>query len=232
MQRYFSNIKKNDQLILNEEDMHHIKNVMRFIPDDLIEVVYEGEVYICSLGINNTAYIKHKIDNNSSNLKITLIVPLLQEQKMSLIFQKATELGVSKIIPVNMSRSVVKLDNDKFLKKQIRWQKICKEASEQSKRNDIPTVSDLKNIKDLKLEGLSLVCSTSDIAGNVKNCLKNNNNYDKINIVIGPEGGLTNEEEKELINIGFTPISLGQRILRVETVPMVILSIINYEYME
>ncbi len=233
MQRYFSDKLDNNHLVLKKDDLHHIKNVMRMRSGDLIEVVFNKEVYLCTFEANNMANIKSKIENNkNNNLEITLIVPLLQEQKMSLILQKATELGVSKIIPVIMSRSIIKFNNEKFLQKQIRWQRICKEASEQSKRNDIPIVTDLKKLTDLKLEGLNIVCSTQPDTTNITKCLKNNIKCDKINIVIGPEGGIAPDEEQKLVENGFKPVSLGKRILRVETVPMVILSMINYEYME
>ncbi len=70
---------------------------------------------------------------------------------MDLILQKLTELGVSRIIPVSMERSIVKLDKERFNKKKVRWESICKEASEQSKRTNIPIIEDI-SIKDLTKE--------------------------------------------------------------------------------
>ncbi|MDD4283034.1 MAG: RsmE family RNA methyltransferase [Bacilli bacterium] len=236
MQRYFAKEKNNNQLILNNDDFYHIKTVMRMKENDRIEVVYNKILYLCTLGssnleeINIVKELEHNIDNR---VNITLIIPLLKEQKMDLIFQKATELGVNKIIPIIMERSIINIDKNKFNKKRERWNRICKEASEQSKRIDVPIITDLKKLKDLdKLEGLKLVCSTSKDIMSVKMCLKNNDKCDRINIVIGPEGGITENEEKILVSLGFNRVTLGNRILRVETVPMVILSIINYEFME
>ena len=152
---------------------------------------------------------------------------------MDLILQKATELGVNKIIPVVMERSIVHLDNDRQSKKIERWTKICKEASEQSMRVTIPVITEVKRITDLKsLEGVKLVCSTLEKENTIKMFLQSNKSYDKINIVIGPEGGLSLKEEDYLKSIGFTPVSLGKRIMRVETVPLFILSVLNYEIME
>ncbi|MFA5603409.1 MAG: RsmE family RNA methyltransferase [Bacilli bacterium] len=235
MQRYFAKSKNNNQLILNDNDLYHINTVMRMKPNDKMEIVFNHQLFLCSL--NNSkdgANIIEELEHiNTKMPQVTLIIPLLKEQKMDLILQKATELGVSKFIPVIMERSIVKIDDKKVIKKLERWQSICKEASEQSKRIDIPVIENIKTINDLKnLEGLNIICSTSKNINNLKYCLKNNMGYDKINIVIGPEGGIAPKEEEKLISFGFNPISLGNRIMRVETVPMVILSIINYEYME
>jgi 16S rRNA (uracil1498-N3)-methyltransferase len=236
MQRYFANSINNNKLILNDDDFYHIKTVMRMKENDHIEVVYDNTLYLCSLGNINLKEVNiiRKLEHNNDNpVEVTLIVPLLKEQKMSLILEKATELGVSRIIPLVMERSIIRIDESRFNKKLERWRRICKEASEQSKRVDIPEITELKKIKDLEnLDGIKLVCSTEKNISSIKICLKKHDFCDKINVVIGPEGGFTKNEEKILVDIGFKRVTLGNRILRVETVPMVILSIINYEYME
>ena len=180
------------------------------------------------------ASILKKEDTSLENKPhITLVIPLLKEQKMDLILQKSTELGVDEIIPVIMKHSIVKLDDGKQEKKIERWQKICKEASEQSKRLDIPVVGKICKLDDLKsLDGVKLTCSTIEKSQNLKNCLKNIKNYDRIILVIGPEGGLAKEEEQYLKEIGFVSVSLGSRIMRVETVPLFLLSVLSYETME
>lgn len=232
MQRYFSNELKDNKFILNSDDIYHITRVMRMKTNDLIEVVHKNKLYICKVTDNIEAMIDHEEKEEHKLLKCTLIIPLLKEQKMDLILQKATELGVSEIIPVMMERSIVKLDNDKEENRINRWMKILKEASEQSKRNDIPTITKVKKIEDLTLDGVKLVCSTTEKSLNIKKFLSTNKNYDKINIVIGPEGGLSLKEEEKLVGLGFTRVSLGSRIMRVETVPLFILSALNYENME
>ena len=235
VQRYFSKIKKENNLVLIDDDIYHITKVMRMKDNDKIEVVYENELYICNVIINNlpNVLVIEKIEEKESNeVKITLVVPLLKEQKFDLILQKATELGVYEIIPVNMERCLVK-SSDRDNKKIERWSKICKEASEQSKRLTIPKISNIKTLKDLnQLEGLKIVCSTSEKSNNIKKILTTNKNYDKIIIVVGPEGGISLKEEEYLVKTGFIKVSLGPRIMRVETVPLFIMSIINYENME
>ena len=229
MQRYFSEVKKDNLFLLKDEDLYHIKTVMRMNINDEIEVVYEQKVYICKLDKNYNAIIEQVIENNKvKKMNYVLCVPILQEQKMSFILQKATELGVDLIIPILTSRSMVKM-KDKENKKIERWKRICKEASEQSKRVTIPLVSEVKKITDLDLDGLKIVCSTKEKDNTLKKILKNNLKCDKIIMVVGPEGGLTLDEENQLIDLGFIPTSLGDNILRVETAPLYLLSVLNYE---
>lgn len=237
MQRYFSNELKNNNFKLKNDDIYHITRVMRMKENDLIEVVYEREVYLCNLEFNNGELyvnLKEKIESqNIDNHETVLILPLLKENKMDLILQKATELGVNKIVPVKMERSIVHIDKERELKKIERWTKICKEASEQSMRVTIPIITEVKELKDLEcIDGVKLVCSTVEKTNTIKMFLQSNKSYDKINIVVGPEGGISLKEEEYLKSIGFTPVSLGSRIMRVETVPLFILSVLNYEIME
>ena len=236
MQRYFSNEIKDNKFILKSDDIYHITKVMRMKNNDKIEVVYKEEVYLCSLNFSNNLEVNivEKIKKcQKDNYEITLIIPLLKEQKMDLIFQKSTELGVSRIIPVIMERSIIKLDKSKEIKKIERWTKICKEASEQSMRVSIPTISEIKTLKELEnLEGLNLICSTVEKENSIKKVLNENKNYNKLNIIIGPEGGITPKEEEYLKSINFIPVTLGERIMRVETVPLFVLSVLNYENMK
>ncbi len=235
LQRYFSKQKIDNTFILNNDDYYHIKTVMRMTNNDNIEVVYEEIPYLCEItNIEND--IKIKIVKELDVIKdkmpyVTILIPILKEQKMDYILQKATELGVNEIIPVIMERSIVKV-NEKELKKLERWNRIVKEASEQSHRNTIPKIDKIEKVNTLKLNGLNLVCSTIEKQNTIKKVFKNNYNCDKINMLIGPEGGISPKEEEILINNGFIPVSLGNRIMRVETVPLYLMSIINYEYME
>lgn len=233
MQRYFAKEKNNSLLTLQDSDIRHIKLVMRMQDNDEIEVVFDNILYLCCIS-NVKENIKIKIKSeikktDDNNFCINLIIPVLKEQKFDLILQKATELGVNNIIPIETERTIVKIkEKDKL----DRWYKILKEASEQSKRIDIPNISSPIKLKELKhMNGLSLVCSTIS-KNNIKNVFKNIKNCDTINIVVGPEGGLSLEEEKYLNTLDFISVSLGSRILRVETAPIVVLSILNYINME
>ena len=231
MQRYFSSKKENNLFTLSSNDMYHIKKVMRMKPNDTIEVVYDESLYICTLDSDYNVVISDKINKDNTKTKhITLCIPLLSDQKFSFILQKATELGVDEIIPVMTNRSIAKIND--VDKKLTRWNSICKEASEQSKRLDIPSISTIKKIDDLSISGLKIFCSTKENLKTIKNVLQNNTNCDKMVLMVGPEGGLEDVEEEKLINLGFIPVTLGKNILRVETVPIYLLSIINYLELE
>ena len=233
MQRYFAQTKNGDEFILYEQDYHHIKNVMRSKIADNIEVIYENIVYICR--IDNLEPLKLSIvdtinENNELDIELTVAVALVNEQKFDLIIQKLTELGVSKIIPIETTRSIVKLDTKKMTKKIVRWQMICKEASEQSKRTKIPQVMDIIPLKDLKKTSydIKLLCSLNELSKPINTYL--GDQISSIIFVIGPEGGFTENEEKYLIASDFKPISLGKRVMRVETAAIYVASIINYIY--
>ena len=233
MQRYFALTKKNNIFTLREDDYYHIKVVMRLKIGEKIEVVYENEPYLCRLVDDYQVDMVEKLDKKENGLRTILILPLLKEQKMDFVLQKATELGVSEFILFNAKRSIIRFDITKENKKIERWERICKEAAEQSKRCDIPNIRVVSKLSDLKeLDGIKLICSTIEINNSLKKVLQVNKNCVKISMIVGPEGGFDPKEEKDIIELGFIPITLGNTIMRVETVPIFLLSVINYEYME
>lgn len=230
MQRYFI---KNKDMLLEESDIRHIKKVMRMNINDKIEVVYNNKLHICeitSLEPFNIKVIEKLDENKKTKIELTVAVALVKEQKMDLILQKLTELGVSKIIPVSMERSIVKLDKERFNKKKVRWESICKEASEQSKRTNIPIIEDIKSIKDLTKEDadLKLVASTKEKEKLLNYYLQSIEDCAKIIMVIGPEGGISDREEDILVSNGYNRVSFGNLIFRVETATIYVASIINY----
>lgn len=232
MQRYFSEKKEGNNFVLNNDDWYHIKKVMRMNNGDEIEVVFQNELYMCKINENQIIPVCKDDNSLKDEMYIVLIVPVLKEQKMDYILQKGTELGVSEIIPVQMNRCNVNYESKKE-QKQARWQKICKEASEQSKRLNIPVVKEITTLKKLPVtNGVKILCSTQEKTKSIKNVLKSNCKCDKLYIVFGPEGGFTFEEEEYLKQMNFVSVSLGERILRAETVPLFVLSVINYEYLE
>ena len=233
MQRYFSKQKEKNTLFLKEEDLYHIKTVMRMKKGDLIEVVYEKKLYICSYEEKEYVCIKKEENANIINTCVRLFIPLLKEAKLDLIIQKSTELGVDEIILYKAERSMIKIEEKKKESKFKRWNKISKEAAEQAKRLDIPNVLGIYELKNIIYPNdLNILCSTVKDIKSVKSVLQNHTKYDKINIIIGPEGGFAEKEEEILCKNGFQKVSLGKRIMRVETVPIFLMSIINYEYME
>lgn len=232
MQQYFA---KNKALELEDSDYHHIKNVMRMKKGDLIKVVYDNICYDCKLtNVNDKSSFEviSKSISNEKTYNVTVAFSLIKEQKLNYLLQKTTEVGVDLLIPLNTNRSVVKIDKKKEISKIDRWNKILKEASEQSFRNDVPklyNILELRELVDLDFD-LKLLCSLNKNTKNIKKVLEKNNKCDKILIVVGPEGGFTPFEEEYLLKNGFISVSLGKNVLRAETAPVVALSIISYEF--
>lgn len=236
MQRYFSNKKIDNTFLLEKEDYYHIKTVMRFHDGEKIQVVYNNEAYLCSLSnvkeVPIISILETLPKSEEKNIEIVLLLPLLKEQKMDFVLQKATELGISKIIPMATERSIIKLKDEKIDRKIERWTKICKEASEQSYRTTIPEITEIMTYQTMpEWDGIKIVCSTSEQKMKLCSSLQDLDKCARIVIAVGPEGGLTDKEEVLLKSKGFTSVTLGNRIMRVETVPIFLLSIINYELM-
>lgn len=233
MQRYVVN----DDLKLDDSDIKHIINVMRGKIKDKFGLVNNNILYTCEITSIDKKKISYDIISKENieikkEHKIILAVSLIKEQKMDFILQKATELGVDEIIPIVTDRTIIKIDNKKD-NKIIRWKKILKESTEQSHRSKMPELVDIIDLKELikKDFDLKMFCNTQEMSKNIKKVLQDNKKSDTIVIVVGPEGGLTNNEIELLINNNYISTSLGNNILRAETVPLYLLSVINYEFM-
>lgn len=241
MNRFFVNkeqVLDNNIDIINE-DVRHIKNVLRLEEDDEIEIVADGIVYrtkiveIDSKRISTEIISNHK-GKNESNLDIFLYQGIAKGSNMDLIIQKATEIGVKKIFPIETNRTVVKLKGDKKIKSRLaRWNQISLEASKQSKRDIIPKVENIMDFDELLkyLEGQENILIPYELEENksTKEALENINIKKPIHIIIGPEGGFEIEEVEGILNIKGQSISLGPRILRTETAGIVASSIVLYE---
>ena len=246
MPRFFvktEQINKNEITIIGE-DVNHIKNVLRKKIGDKLEVCNQetGTTFECEIAEINEAEIKNHIisENKMTNSKILVDIfqGLPKAEKMELIIQKSVELGVNAIIPVKMQRCVVKLDIKSENKKIERWQKISESAAKQSGRNSIPQIHKIIKIEEIsKLKNeydIIIICYENEKENNIKKeiqKLKQNKKQEiRIAIVIGPEGGLEENEVKYLQKEGAKIVTLGNRILRTETVALNILSIIMYEF--
>lgn len=236
MQRYFCSKKEDNKFTLNLDDSYHITKVMRMNLGDKVEIVCNEFVYIAKiidLKPNVVVEITQLLDEyNELDVKVSVCQSLVKETKMDLILQKATELGAHSFIPLKVKNSIIKGTEADFLKKVNRWQRIVKEASEQSKRNIVPEVMNVKTIEEIgALEyDLKILCTVNELSRTIKNVLQNNKKCGTMIIVVGPEGGFTSQEESYLISKGFISTSLGNLVLRTETASIALLSMINYEF--
>ena len=234
MQHYFVK-KENNNLRFNYNDFHHVKDVMRLKNNDEIICIFENKSYLCNILYTNNDYkinvIKELESDNELPIDIILYQALIKNDKFDLILQKACELGVKEIYPLVTSRSVVKIDKDNLNKKIMRYEKIVKEAAEQSTRLVCPSINDPINIKDIEVDNETLPIIAYEKDPNVfslQTTLKNVKSYKKVAIVIGPEGGFSKEEVDILLGKGFKEVSLGKRILRAETASFFAISVIAH----
>lgn len=230
MQQYFSNKREDNVLYFDKEDFNHIKNVMRFKNGEEVLVVYNKTCFLCTFNSSlESASIVSEYKTMNEN-EIVAYIPVLQEEKMSFVIEKGTELGVTKFIPVNFQNCKYKICKDKIDKKILRWNKIAKEASEQARRTIIPSVSYPVSISEIELSSnVNLLCSLDK--KNVKpvnKVLTTDNVFDTISLVFGPEGGILKSEEEVLEKAGFEKVLLSDKILRTETVIIYLTSIIEY----
>jgi 16S rRNA (uracil1498-N3)-methyltransferase len=238
MQHYF--VTKNDNtLYFKIDDIHHILHVMRLKNHDQIIGIIEGEgKYLATLNIDNndvSATIIEKIEStNELNNQITLVYALVKQEKFELVLQKAVEIGVSEIVPFASLRSIVKIEKNDQEKKLVRWNKIAKEASEQSKRITIPKINEVKKIDEIcNIDAdIKLLAYEKESFQGSKKLFELLNHDDLANkyicIVIGAEGGFDEKEVVKLNQAGFINVSLGKRILRSETAAIYALSVIAF----
>jgi 16S rRNA (uracil1498-N3)-methyltransferase len=245
VQRYFIDGEgSKDQFNIIGDDYHHIVRVMRMKAGDQIICVFtDGKTAISQIEeITDEMVVANvvKWEEGTSELPIhvTIASGLPKGDKLELIIQKGTELGAYEFVPFTASRSVVKWDGKKAAKKVERWQKIAKEAAEQSHRIRIPSVSDPITVKELIKESSNydhkLVAYEEEAREGESSVLsstfKDMQAGEKLMLVFGPEGGLTMEEVSLLKENGFVPCGLGPRILRTETAPLYALSAVSYHF--
>ncbi len=238
---------ENEDIIANEvtirKDYNHIKNVLRKKVGDKLQICNKQTLqnFMCEISNITSKEVKCNITkildkNTESDLKITVVQGLPKQEKMELIIQKCVELGAYEFIPLEMRNCVVKLNQKDKQKKIERWQKIAEVASKQSGRNIIPKVNEIWNINQLcnRIDSYDCVIVAYEneenytIKEEIKK-LKNLNKISKIAIVIGPEGGIDEEEIEKLKKAKAKIVTLGKRILRTETVAIALTSILIYE---
>ena len=235
----------NNKIEIIGEDYKHIKNVLRCKIGEKIDVCDENAIRyktkITNFTDKSIICEIQEIDKNTTEAKIniTLFQGLPKSDKLELIIQKATEMGVYSVVPVQMERSIIKIDEKNLEKKLERWNKISAEASKQSGRQKVPEVHRVINFKNI-IENISKYdivllpyeneksVTIKDVLINLKKC---NTNISNIAVIIGPEGGFSENEINTLSEIENVHIvTLGPRILRTETAGLATLSMLVYEF--
>lgn len=236
------------QITLSGEDVRHIGTVLRMTPgEQLVLCDGKGAEYAVQIKqVSRTEILTEIISESKREFplpRVTLGQGLPKFDKMDWIVQKATELGVAEIVPLDTERTIVKIKDEE--KRVTRWHKIAQEAAMQSNRADIPVIGQILSFKDFLRTQNPPQASQAGQAERrtllflpweegtqpIKEVLQSNQDVDKIVVLIGPEGGFS-ATEAELARVnGFHLVSLGPNILRTETAAIAVLSMILYETM-
>lgn len=221
-------------------DVNHICHVLRMKAGEQFYVT-DGESqgkYLCALKEATEEQVICEILRNVTEssefpCEIVLYQGLPKADKMELIIQKAVELGASRIVPVAMKRSVVKLDAKKAEAKISRWQGIAEAAAKQSKRDVIPKIDKLMTLKEALKEASELEVSlmpyeNAEGMEATRRLLGGIRPGQRVAVFIGPEGGFDDSEVEAALSMGTKPVTLGRRILRTETAGLAVLSMLVY----
>lgn len=222
------NISDTKIIIDNKLDCGHIQNVYRLqINDELRVIDGEFEYLTKILSISKKEVIleiiKKMEDNYSLDVNIDMAIGILKNDKMNLAIQKLTEIGVNKIIPLKTKRVVVKINE-----KKEKWETVVREALKQCRGVKFPKISEIKKIREIDYEKYDKIIFAYENSENSKSIFELIDEKDKdILCIIGPEGGITEEEVDFLKEKNAFEVSLGTRILRAETASIVVAGIIS-----
>ncbi|MDP4118180.1 MAG: 16S rRNA (uracil(1498)-N(3))-methyltransferase [Bacillota bacterium] len=241
MSRFFvsQNMINGSSVTLSEEDSVHLARVLRACEGEEITICDDkGMEYDAVIDLINKKEVRAHITESRENItepkvRVVIFQGLPKGPKMEYIVQKCVEIGVHSIVPVETSRVVVKLNEEKGKGKEERWNKIAVEAAKQSSRGVIPHVeppiSFEQAVARAKDFDLAIIPYENQGASDFKGFLRSKSPK-TIGVYIGPEGGFEEDEIEIALRNGITPVSLGKRILRTETAPVSVLSVLMYEY--
>jgi 16S rRNA (uracil1498-N3)-methyltransferase len=224
--------------LIDGQELVHLRKVLRLVPGDRVTIFddrgWEHEAVIRSLNAEQgTVEIVRSYEAaRESPLQVTLGVALTKGEKMDWIVEKATELGVKTIMPFSSSYSVPQLDEKKIIKRTERWQKIALSATKQSGRTRVPDISLLREYRKLVHEAspqtLKLIFWEKEKHQSLYQIRDKYGDVDAAMIVVGPEGGFTDEEAQLAQRHGFETVSIGRRILRAETAAMAAITLVQF----
>ena len=231
-------LMKKGFVLLTGERHRYIVHVLRKQEGDRIDLVDgKGYLYSCLIQAIKSKEVYLKVLDavprpKEKRLKITLCVSPIKGTRMDWLIEKATELGIERIVPTIFRRTVVRIEEERSKEKTERWKRIAVEASRQSGRFTVPEI-----LLPVPLRGLPAYLSGKErwaiyereSERKLKDAIESLKE-DAISLVVGPEGGIEEQEAEWLRSQGFMTVSLGDYILRTETVPLFLLSILNYEF--
>ena len=232
--------------ISDQEQTHKISRVLRLRENDQI-ILLDGTGLIYNAQITSffsravqCRLLSRRSSNTDPELKITIAQSLLKGPRFDYVLQKCTEIGAFEFIPIATERTVVRINEDdvsRDIDRRInRYQSIAQDAAEQSERGSVPAVKNVMTLEELCKINLSaydlkLICAERSQTNGIKEVLNSiQSKVQKVLLLIGPEGGFTENELKQVLSSGFTSVSLGKRIYRSETVGMLLSGILFFYF--
>jgi 16S rRNA (uracil1498-N3)-methyltransferase len=221
------------------DEVRHIRKVLRLRAGDALSIFDgSGKEYEGTIVKEGSASVSIRVQTifpsqRESDLEIIFAQSLLKGEKMDYLIQKATELGVKRIVPFISSRSIPSLEKKKRIDRHRRWEKIAIGASKQCGRGIVPMIDPLQEypqiLQSVPRETLRLIL-WEEGGKRLKEVLKKLEQETAVFFLVGPEGGLTKEEVEQATRVDFIPITLGERVLRSETAGLCLLSVLQYEW--
>ncbi len=236
MHRVIAHLIEDDTVLLSEEEAHHLVRVLRVRPgDNFLAHDGKGGIFRCRLVKGPAGWhgkIVERVESRTeSTLSICLAQSLIKKDKFEWVIQKAVELGIEEIVPVISWRTEVRLDDGGLSHKMQRWEKIVAEAFKQSGREVLPTLHTpvpLETFLQNWSAELQFVLDEAD-GVRLRSLLHQKTSVRSCYFIVGPEGGWDERDRQLFAAHGVTAVQLGKRVLRTETCPITVLSILQYE---
>ena len=233
---------QNDVIILTGDLAHHLRDVLRCRPGETLDLAdekrnrYRVSVDQITKQLIRAKILKKDVPRSQPAFTVILAQAVLKGKKMDWVIQKATELGVTTLIPVVTERTIARPRSERESHQTDRWQAIAQEAAQQCGRLATPSVQSTVTLDSLLKNppesSLKLVLWEAEQGQSLKSALHNLKDKKSISILIGPEGGFPPQEIEKTRKAGWVSVSLGPRILRAETAGMAVLAILEYELIE
>ena len=239
MHRFYcpkENIYKNQIIVDDKKEAHHILNVMRLGLNDRLAIFDgEGNEFTGSIEKIEKDRLSVKIDKSkkaiSKKVQVTLACAMPKQERFDYIIEKTTELGIAKIIPLKTERTIVNFDKKRLESKIEHWRNIAIAAAKQCGNNYLPQIEKIKTfsevLSDIGDYDLMIIPCLIGKRKSLKQLLTNLKPK-RILVLIGPEGDFTDDEIRLAIKKGCKPVSLGENVLRVDTAAIFVSSILNY----
>ena len=229
-------LEPGSEVTLKGSAASHVTRVLRLRVSDALTLFngsggeFAGTILSSKGGTVSVAVGQPQDPARESPLRTVLAQGVSRGERMDLTVQKATELGVSQILPVLAERSVVRLDAQQTARKLAHWRKIAVAACEQCGRNIVPDIAAPVSLKEMLRTDLKAATNLLLSPHATLRIAELPRPTNAVTVLIGPEGGLTDEEQESVRAAGFLAVRLGPRVLRTETAALAALTLLQRQF--